>query len=48
MFDFDLESIAQIGATFLIIAFFLVALYKKRLKVNKKKSDEEQDYLHWL
>ncbi|NII81859.1 hypothetical protein H9N25_04255 [Pedobacter riviphilus] len=48
MFDFDLESIAQIGATFLIIAFFLVALYKKRLKVSKKKNDEEQDDLHWL
>jgi hypothetical protein len=48
MFDLDLESIAQIGATFLIIAFFLVALYKKRLKAHKKKNDGEQDYLHWL
>lgn len=48
MFDLDLESIAQIGATFLIITFFLVALYKKRLKVNKKKNDGEHDYLHWL
>ncbi|WP_168202379.1 hypothetical protein [Pedobacter sp. KBS0701] len=48
MFDLDLENIAQIGTTFLIVAFFLVALYKKRLKVNKRKNDAGQDYMHWL
>ncbi|MEH3114570.1 hypothetical protein [Pedobacter terrae] len=48
MFDLDLENIAQIGATFLIITFFLVAFLKKRLKVNKRKNDTEQDDLHWL
>ncbi|QNN43442.1 hypothetical protein [Pedobacter roseus] len=48
MFDLDLESIGQIVASILIIAFFLVALYRRRFKVNKKKNDGEQDYLHWL
>lgn len=48
MFDLDLENIAQIGTTILIVTFFLVALYKKRLKVNKRKNDAEQDYMHWL
>lgn len=48
MSELDLESIAQIGASLLIIAFFLVALYRRRLKVNKKKNDGEHDYLHWL
>ncbi|MFD2581235.1 hypothetical protein ACFSR6_01950 [Pedobacter vanadiisoli] len=48
MSELDLESIAQIGASFLIIAFFLVALYKRRARINKKKNDGEHDYLHWL
>jgi len=48
MLDLDVENIAQIGATFLIVAFFLVAFCKKRLKVNKKKNEAEQDYMHWL
>ncbi|SFA45735.1 hypothetical protein SAMN04488511_105145 [Pedobacter suwonensis] len=48
MSDLDLENIAQVGATFLIITFFLVAFLKKRLKVNKRKNDTEQDYMHWL
>jgi len=48
MFDLDLESIGQVVASILIIAFFLEALYRRRFKVNKKKNDGEQDYLHWL
>ncbi|MBB4108217.1 hypothetical protein [Pedobacter zeae] len=48
MSELDLENIAQIGASLMIIAFFLVALYRRRVKVTKKKNDGEQDHLHWL
>ncbi|MDQ0640492.1 hypothetical protein QF042_004057 [Pedobacter sp. W3I1] len=32
MFDLDLESIGEVLATFMIVCFFLISLYKKRLK----------------
>jgi hypothetical protein len=48
MFELDIESIGQVIATFLIVGFFLVSLYRKRVKITKKKNDGDNDYLHWL
>jgi len=48
MLNLDLESIGQVSATLLIVVFFVVAGYKRRLKVTRKKNDGDQDYLHWL